>query len=97
MIRHSSVLQHFLFVLHHSQGMLTYDFLAEDIAEMTRRIRYGYPREQKILGIGYSYTDLKFLGESNVGIGVSKDLPADIKADGIEKIEEIVELGPYLL
>ena len=77
--------------------MLTYDFEAEDIAEMTRRVRNGYPREQKVLGIGYSYTDLKFLGESNVGIGVSQDLPADIKADGIEKIQEIVELGPYLL
>jgi hypothetical protein len=47
---------------------------------MARKIRFGYPREHKILGIGYSYTDLKFLGDCNIGIGISKDLPTDIKA-----------------
>ena len=79
----SEILQHFLFVLHHSQGLITYGFESEDIAEMAKRIRHGFPREQKILGIGYSYSDLKFLGESSIGIGLSKDLPADIKADVI--------------
>ena len=32
MIQNSEVVQHFLFVLYYSQGMLAYDFEAEEIA-----------------------------------------------------------------
>ena len=50
-----------------------------------------------MLGIGYSFTDLKFLGESNVSIGLSSDLPTDIKVYNLDKIVEALKLGPYFL
>jgi hypothetical protein len=51
-----------MFVLYYAQGMIAIKFKSEDIGELTRNIRYSYPEDQKVLGIGYSYSDLKFLG-----------------------------------
>jgi hypothetical protein len=47
------------------------------------------------LGIGYSYSDLKFLGECDVSISTSKDLPTDINVDSLDSIREILKLGPH--
>lgn len=91
----SQILHHFLFVLYYSQGLLATKLRPEDIAELTHQIRHSYPTKQKVLGIGYSFTDLKFLGESNVSIGLSSDLPTDIKVHGLDKIIEALNLGPY--
>ena len=90
----SQILQHFLFVLYYSQGLLGTKLNPEDISDFTHQIRYSYPCGQKVLGIGYSYTDLKFLGESNVSIGLSSDLPTDIKVYCLDKIVEALKLGP---
>ena len=93
----SQILQHFLFVLYYSQGLLATRLTSEEIAILTNRIRHSYPDTQKVLGIGYSFTDLKFLGESNVSIGLSSDLPTDIKIYCLDKIMEALNLGPYFL
>lgn len=49
------------------------------------------------MAIGYSYQDLKFLGESDVSISTCQDLPTDIKVDNLNKIIETLKMGPILL
>jgi hypothetical protein len=55
-------MQHFMFVLNYSQAMIAIKFESKDIGELTHKIRSSYIKPQKVLGIGYSYSDLKFLG-----------------------------------
>ena len=50
-----------------------------------------------MLGIGYSYCDLQFLAESDVGMGVSPNLPSDIMVENLDKAVELLQVGPYLL
>lgn len=90
-------MQHFLFVLYYAQAVFGIKFGPEAIREFTHRIRVSYPDDQKVLGIGYSYSDLKFLGESDVSISTCQDLPTDVKAESLLKIIESLKLGPYLL
>lgn len=79
-------MQHFMFVLYYSQALVAIQFQSEDIGEIARKIRISYIEDQKVLGIGYSYSDLKFLGESNVSISTCRDLPTDIKVENLQKI-----------
>lgn len=60
-------------------------------------MRNRYPEEQKIIGIGSCFTDLKFLGESNISIGMESDLPTDLKANDLNKISDAIDLGPYFM
>lgn len=90
-------MQHFMFVLYYAQAVIGIKLRSEDIAELTHRIRTSFPEDQKVLGIGYSYTDLKYLGESNLSISTCQDLPTDIKVQNLGKITEILRMGPSLL
>ena len=92
----SEVMQHFLLVLYYAQAMLAFKFRSEDIGQLTHLIRTSYPEIEKVLGIGYSYSDLKFLGESDVSISTCQDLPTDIKVDSLNKISETLKLGSHL-
>ena len=56
----SQVMQHFMFVLYYAQAVLAIKFQADDIGEFTNKIRSSFPNPEKVLGIGYSYSDLKF-------------------------------------
>lgn len=49
------------------------------------------------MGVGYSYCDLQFLAEADVGVGLSPNLPTDLMVDNLDKIVEILKVGPYLL
>lgn len=90
-------MQHFMFVLYYAQAVLAIKFSPDDIGEFTHKIRSSYPEEEKVLGIGYSYSDLKFLGEADVSISTCHDLPTDIKVDALSKIIEALKLGPFFL
>lgn len=92
----SQVMQHFMFVLYYAQAVLAIKFQADDIGEFTNKIRSSFPNPEKVLGIGYSYSDLKFLASSDVSISTCQDLPTDIKVDSLNKITEALKLGPFL-
>ena len=49
------------------------------------------------MGIGYSYCDLRFLDEADVGIGLCPNLPTDVTADHLDKVMDTLIMGPYLL
>lgn len=90
-------MQHFMLALHYSQALIAIKFTSNQISELTHKIRTSYPEKNTVLGIGYSYEDLKFLGESNVSISACQDLPTDIKVDCLSKIIDVLKIGPYLL
>ena len=56
-------------------------------ADLTQRLKNSYPRSHGVLGIGYSYNDLQFLAESDVGIGLSPNLPTDLMVDNLDKVK----------
>ena len=85
-----------MFVLYYAQAVLAIKFQADDIGEFTNKIRSSFPNPEKVLGIGYSYSDLKFLASSDVSISTCQDLPTDIKVDSLNKITEALKLGPFL-
>jgi hypothetical protein len=86
-----------MFVLYYAQALITIKFNSLAIADLTYKIRNSYPETQKVLGIGYSCTDVKFLGECNVSISACQDLFTDVKVTKLNKIIETLKLGPYLL
>jgi hypothetical protein len=92
----SQVMQHFMFVMYYAQAVLGIQFQSNDIEEFTKKIRSSYPDIQKVLGVGYSYSDLKFLACSDISISTCRDLPTDIKVDSLAKITEALKLGPFL-
>jgi hypothetical protein len=79
-------MQHFMFVLYYAQALITIKFNSLAIADLTSKIRTAYPQPQKVLGIGYSCTDVKFLGECNVSISACQDLFTDVKVIKLYKI-----------
>ena len=93
----TDIMQHFLLALYHSEGILAFDFEPALAADLTQRLKNSYPRSHGVLGIGYSYCDLQFLAESDVGIGLSPNLPTDLMVDSLDKVIEALQIGPYLL
>lgn len=86
-----------MFVLHFSQALIAIKFSSENIGDLANKIRSSYPDKNTVLAIGYSYDDLKFLGQSNLSISTSQDLPTDIKVQNLNKIIQVLKIGPYLL
>lgn len=86
-----------MLVLNYAEALIAIKFTSEYIGELTHKIRSSYPDKNTVLGIGYSYDDLKFLGESNVSISTCPDLPTDIKVESLNKIIDVLKIGPYLL